>query len=128
MVAFSSQGSGWRAEATRDILVPLCEGMIAYEAGDYDQATELFWPKRHEIVNIGGSHAQRDLFAQIMCDAAIRSSNLSVARSLLSERVMSRGTRKKNWEDYAGVLDALGEPKAAAEARRNAALAHEAGV
>jgi tetratricopeptide (TPR) repeat protein len=128
MMAFSSQGGGWRAEATRDILVPLCEGMIAYEAGNYDRATELFWPKRHEIVNIGGSHAQRDLFAQIMCDAAMRSSSLPVARSLLSERVMSRGTRRKNWEHYARVLDALGESKGAEEARRNAALAQEAGA
>jgi tetratricopeptide (TPR) repeat protein len=128
MLAFSSQGGGWRAKATRDVLVPLCEGIIAYQAGDYDKATELFWPKRHEIINIGGSHAQRDLFAQIMCDAAIRSSKLPVARSLLSERVMSRRTRKKNWEDYASVLDALGDPKGAEEARRNAMLAHEAGA
>jgi hypothetical protein len=38
------------------------------------------------------------------------------------------GTRKKNWEDYARVLDALGESKGAEEARRNATLAHEAGA
>ena len=53
------------------MLIPLCEGMIAYEAGDYDKATDLFWPMRNEISTIGGSHAQRDLFAQIMCDAAV---------------------------------------------------------
>jgi tetratricopeptide (TPR) repeat protein len=100
MAAFSAQGEGWRAEATRDILIPLCEGMIAYEAGDYDKATELFWPLRHEIAAIGGSHAQRDLFAQIICDAAARGSKLPVARSLLSERVLSRGSRKKNWQAY----------------------------
>src|ERR1043166_714353 len=29
MAAFSAQGEGWRAEATRDVLIPLCEGMIA---------------------------------------------------------------------------------------------------
>lgn len=128
MRSFSAQGQGWRVEATRDVLIPLCEGMIAYQAGDFDKATELFWPLRNEISTIGGSHAQRDLFAQIMCDAATQSSKRSIARSLLSERVMSRPTKRKNWEDYAGVLAALGDTNGADEARRKAAAAQEAGA
>jgi tetratricopeptide (TPR) repeat protein len=128
MAAFSAQGEGWRAEATRDILIPLCEGMIAYEAGDYDKATELLWPMRNEISTIGGSHAQRDLFAQIACDAAVHSSKLAVARSLLSERVLSRGTRKRNWQDYSKVLAALGETQNAEVARKHAELAPESGA
>jgi tetratricopeptide (TPR) repeat protein len=128
MTGFSAQEQGWRAEATRDVLIPLCEGMIAYEAGDYDKATELLWPLRNEISIIGGSHAQRDLFAQIIADAAVHSSKLPVARSIMSERVISRGTRRKNWENYATVLAALGETKGAEEARKRAALAPEAGA
>jgi tetratricopeptide (TPR) repeat protein len=128
MRAFSAQGTEWRVQATRDILIPLCEGMIAYEAGDYDKATDLLWPMRNEISTIGGSHAQRDLFAQITCDAAAQSSMLSVARSLLSERVRSRGSRRKNWEDYSRVLGALGELQNAAAARKQAELAPEAGA
>ena len=128
MAAFSAQGEGWRAEATRDIVIPLCEGMIAYEAGDYDKATDLFWPLRNEISTIGGSHAQRDLFAQIMCDAAVHSSRLPVARSLLSERVLSRGTRKRNWQEYSKVLAALGESERAEAARKQAEIAPEAGA
>jgi hypothetical protein len=128
MAEFSAQGAGWRAEATRDILIPLCEGMLAYEAGDYDKATDLFWPLRHEIVHIGGSHAQRDLFAQIICDAASRSSKLPLARSLLSERVLSRGTHRRNWQAYANVLEASGDAKGAEAARQQAALAHEQGA
>jgi tetratricopeptide (TPR) repeat protein len=128
MKEFSAQAEGWRAESTRDILIPLCEGMIAYEGGDYDKATDLFWPMRHEIVNIGGSHAQRDLFAQIMCDAALHGSKLSVARSLLSERVLSRATRKRNWQAYSDVLAALGETERAEAARQQAARAPEAGA
>jgi tetratricopeptide (TPR) repeat protein len=128
MRAFSAQGKGWRAEATRDILIPLCEGMIAYEAGEYDKATEFLWPLRNEISTIGGSHAQRDLFAQIITDAAARSSLLPVARSLLSERVRSRGTRRKNWEDYSRILSALGESQNAASAKKQAELAPEAGA
>jgi len=128
MVAFAAQSHGWRAEATRDVLIPLCEGMIAYEAGDYDKATDLIWPRRHDIVSIGGSHAQRDLFAQIMCDAAAHSSKRYVARSLLSERVLSRKSRKRNWEVYAELLAELGESERAAAARKQGETAQEAGA
>jgi tetratricopeptide (TPR) repeat protein len=128
MATFSAQGAGWRAEATRDVLIPLCEGMMAYEAGDYDKAIDLIWPLRHDIMTIGGSHAQRDLFAQIMCDAAVRSSRKSVARSLLSERVRSRSTKQRNWQAYADVLAALGETERANMARKQAEASPEAGA
>jgi hypothetical protein len=83
---------------------------------------------RNDISTIGGSHAQRDLFAQITCDAAVHSSKLSVARSLLSERVLSRGTRKRNWQEYAKVLAAMGENKQAEAAKKQAEMAPEAGA
>jgi hypothetical protein len=128
MATFSAKGEGWRAEATRKILIPLCEAIIAYEAGDYDKSIDLLWPVRHEIVSVGGSHAQRDLFAQIMCDAAVNSNKPLVARSLLSERVLSRGSRKRNWQSYADVLAALGETGHASAARKQAENAPEAGA
>lgn len=128
MAAFSARGKGWRAEATKNILIPLCEGIIAYETGDYGKATNLLWPLRHEIASIGGSHAQRDLFPQIMCDAAVRGNMLCVARSLLSERVLSRGTRRGNWQSYSEVLALLGESEHAAAARKHGEMAPEAGA
>jgi tetratricopeptide (TPR) repeat protein len=128
MVDFAGQGQGWRAQATRNILVPLCEGMIAYEEGDYDKACDLLWAVRNEIVSVGGSHAQRDLFAQLICDAAVRAHNLPVARSLLSERVLVRGTRKGNWQTYAEVLTDLGETERAAVAKKYAETAPEFGA
>ena len=128
MVAFSAQGEGWRAEATKNILIPLCEAIIAYESGNYDKVIDLLWPVRHEIVSIGGSNAQRDLFSQIMCDAAVHGSRLSIARSLLSERVLSRGTKKGNWQSYAKVLTALGETEHADQAQKHGEIAHEVGA
>jgi tetratricopeptide (TPR) repeat protein len=128
MAAFAAQGRGWRAEATRDVLIPLCEGIIAYEGGDYDKATDLLWPRRHDIVKIGGSNAQRDLFAQIICDAAVHSSQRHVARSLLSERVCGRRTKKRNWQLYSELLAELGETERAAAARKQGELALEAGA
>jgi tetratricopeptide (TPR) repeat protein len=128
MTEFAARGEGWRAEATKNVLIPLCEGMLAYEQGHYDEACDLLWTVRNEIVAIGGSHAQRDLFAQIICDAAVRARNWPVARSLLSERVRNRGTRKGNWRSYAEVLAALGETERAEAARKQAEAAPEAGT
>ena len=127
MADFAGQSQGWRAQATMIILMPLCEGMIAYEEGRYDRACDLLWAVRNEIVSIGGSNAQRDLFAQIICDAAVRAGRLPVARSLLSERALSHG-RKANWQAYAEVLSLLGETDRAEAARKRAAAASEAGA
>jgi hypothetical protein len=128
MAVSAGQEQGWRAQVTRNVLIPLCQGMIAYEEGNYAHASELLWPVRNDIVAIGGSHAQRDLFAQIVCDAAVRAHHLPVARSLLSERVLSRGTHKGNWLAYADVLTALGDGGLAAAARRQADAVLEAGM
>ena len=124
----AGRDQGWRAQVTRNVLIPLCEGMVAYEKGNYAHASDLLWTVRNEVVAIGGSHAQRDLFAQIVCDAAVRARDLPVARSLLSERVLSRGTHKGNWLGYADVLAELGEGGRAEAARRQAEAALEAGV
>ena len=126
MADFAAQTEGWRAEATRKVLIPLCQGMVAYEEGAYGKACDLLWTVRNEIVSIGGSHAQRDLFAQLICDSAVRAHNLPVARSLLSERVLSRGSRKANWQSYAEVLTALGETERAEAAQKHAETAPEA--
>ena len=128
MAEFAGQGQEWRAAVTRNILLPLCEGIIAYEEGNYGEASDLLWAVRNEIVSIGGSHAQRDLFAQIVCDAALRAHNLPLARSLLSERVRSRGSRKGNWQTYAEVLSDLGETERAESARKQADTASEIGA
>jgi len=128
MAEFAAQNRLWRAEATRNVLIPLCEGMLAYEAGEYQRACDLFWTVRHEIASIGGSHAQRDLFAQIICDAAVRARDLPIARSLLSERVRARPSRKRNWEVYAEVLSALGETGRAGDALTRQKAAAEFGA
>lgn len=127
MRAFSSEATGWTAEVTKSTLIPLCEGIIAYEAGEYGKACDLMWPMRNELALIGGSHAQRDLFTQILSDTALRGSKLSIARSLLAERVALRPSAKGSWLKYAGVLAELGEDRLAEQAEQNSKAASEAG-
>jgi predicted RNA binding protein with dsRBD fold (UPF0201 family) len=39
------------------------------------------------LTEIGGSHAQRDLFSQVHLDALVRSGSLSAARHVLEEQL-----------------------------------------
>ncbi len=127
MRAFAADNRGWTANVTKSTLIPLCEAIIAYESGEYGKACDLLWPMRNELALIGGSHAQRDLFAQILGDTAVRGSKLSIARSLLAERVARRPSSKGTWLKYSSVLDELGESDLAKRAEQNAATAAEAG-
>lgn len=36
----------------------LCEALIAFEDGQFDKAVDIIYPKRYQIVNLGGSNAQ----------------------------------------------------------------------
>lgn len=120
LFVFAREGEGWTAEATKSVLIPLCEAMILYENGDYGQACDILWPLRNELSPIGGSLAQRDLFAQLLIDAAVRAGRLGMARSLLSERVARFPGARRNWAEYARVLCDLGENDQAATARARA--------
>ncbi|MGA2953051.1 MAG: tetratricopeptide repeat protein [Caulobacteraceae bacterium] len=60
-------GEDWRAVAT-----PLCEGLLAHARGDFQTARTALDAGREGWVRIGGSHAQRDLFARVWRDAERR--------------------------------------------------------
>jgi tetratricopeptide (TPR) repeat protein len=120
LFAFARNGDGWTAESTRNVLIPLCEAMIAYEGGEFGKACDILWPIRNELSPIGGSLAQRDLFTQILIDAAARGNRLAMARNLLSERVARFPNARRNWSEYARVLADLGEDHRAETARGHA--------
>jgi len=75
------------AAVSRDIGAPLAHGLIAYRQGDFERATALIAPVRYDLPAMGGSHAQRDLFAMMLLDAAIRAGRSNLAKSLAAERL-----------------------------------------
>jgi hypothetical protein len=75
-------------------------------------------PIRYDYACVGGSHAQRDIFAQYLIEAATRDKQLPLARALLAERVALYPSNRDAWRRYADTLDALGDPSAAEAARR----------
>lgn len=51
---------------------PVAEALIAHRAEDYARAARLLQGVRKDIINLGGSHAQRDLFELVLRDAEAR--------------------------------------------------------
>jgi tetratricopeptide (TPR) repeat protein len=74
----------------REVGLALGDAALAHRRGDYARATELLLPLREGFHRIGGSHAQRDLFAQLLIDSAVRAGRADVARELLRERLTAR--------------------------------------
>lgn len=54
-------------------VVPLLKAILAFGREDYKSAVDYLLPIRYQIRKIGGSDAQRDLFAQLLIVSALRS-------------------------------------------------------
>ena len=85
-----------RARKTRnrtlpDVVVPLLEGLHAFAAGDYALAAERMEPIQERIVEVGGSHAQREVFHDTLFVSALRA-DLGERASPLLQRKLSRRT------------------------------------
>lgn len=121
---FATTDGGTEAAVMTDVGLPLARAVQAHRAGNYDEVVRLLMPVRHRFRQIGGSHAQRDLFDQLLIDAARRANRYEVAAELLAERT---GRRERNiwaWKEYAGVLGAMGAPGALAAGTRLDQLRH----
>jgi hypothetical protein len=66
----------------RDVALPGCEGLNAHARGDYAKAWRRLAPIVPRMVEVGGSHAQRDLFDQILRDSAIKSGHATVSPTI----------------------------------------------
>lgn len=110
----------WRAVA-----LPAAEGLTAYARGDFATAVKRLGHALPRLIEVGGSHAQRDLFDQIWLDALIRSRRLVAAQQLLEMRRAHDPKGVPLNRRLAEVYRALKLPKqaAVAEARVAARLA-----
>ncbi len=98
----------------------LARAIAAWYRGDYQGVVEHLLPIRYSVPEIGGSHAQRDLFHQILIAAALRAPRPTLARALLAERTRLKPNNAWTWQRYAEALEAAGDEKAAGEAAAQA--------
>ena len=73
-------------EVWREVALPACEGIYAYAHGEYDSAWRHLSRAMPRLTEIGGSHAQRDLFDQILLDTAIKARRTVAAQQMLELR------------------------------------------
>ena len=69
------------------VALPASRGLVAHARGDYTRAVDELGAALPRLLEIGGSHAQRDLFEQIHLDALMRSGRWSAAQQVLQQRL-----------------------------------------
>lgn len=55
---FCRNGTGDNHDIMKSVGADLCEALVAYEDGDFSKVVDLIYPKRYDIIRIGGSNAQ----------------------------------------------------------------------
>lgn len=84
-----THGSVERRTAARSGGITAC-ALLAFHDADYARAAQLLSVARDDLLQIGGSHAQRDVFEQVYIESLIRSGNLERATAVLEERLLQR--------------------------------------
>ncbi|HKU45647.1 MAG TPA: tetratricopeptide repeat protein, partial [Burkholderiales bacterium] len=56
----------------REVARPVCEGLLAHRRGEHGRAVKLMSPVMGRLQELGGSHAQRDVLAQVFADSSRR--------------------------------------------------------
>ncbi|HSW18225.1 MAG TPA: tetratricopeptide repeat protein [Ramlibacter sp.] len=99
--------------AWQRVALPASRGLLAHARGDWPRAAEQLGHALPGMTQIGGSHAQRDLFDQIHLDALIRSDHLAGAQHLLAQRCRSQPESARLRRQAGALYAALGLGKVA---------------
>ena len=108
------------AELWSEVALPLCGAVLAYGRGAFDACIDSLLSIRYEIVRVGGSHAQRDVFAEMLIEAALRAGRPTLARALLAERTALKPQAPRSWRRTAQACEALGDADGARAANDRA--------
>ena len=72
------------------VAADVAEGMAAFTRGEWERTIELMAPVLEELVRVGGSRAQRDVFEQTLLGAYLRAGRDDEAFRLLRRRLDGR--------------------------------------
>lgn len=70
MRAFAAADSGTLGPRYAAAALPAAEATVAHRKGDHQRVVDTLMPVRHQLRQMGGSHAQRDLFFLMLADSA----------------------------------------------------------
>jgi tetratricopeptide (TPR) repeat protein len=95
--------ASWTAPAVRDVYLPVCEAVLAHRRGDHARVVELLAPRREQIRRLGGSNAQRDLFMQMLVDAAMREARRDIVGEIVAHEAETRAVPPSDRAGYAAA-------------------------
>ena len=75
---------------TKEMVVPLVQGISDFAQGAYAKSAQWLEPVCPQLVRIGGSHAQREVFEDTLLEAYLRAEQFDKAEAMLAERLARR--------------------------------------
>ena len=94
----------------QQVCVPAAHGLLAHAQGDWATAVEKLGVALPRLVEIGGSHAQRDLFHQIWLDALQRNGQWAAVQNVLQPMVNGQPESVRLARQVGVVNEVLGLP------------------
>ncbi len=119
---YAEQAPPFTRTVWREVALPGCEGLYCYAHREFERAWHHLSVAVPRMAEAGGSHAQRDLFEQILLDAALQSGKLTVAQHILELRRSADPQGVPVNTALAAVYGRLGLLSLADQARSRAAL------
>lgn len=119
--ATASAGITTQSIVDREITIPISRATLALSQGKPKAALDILLPLRDSIRLIGGSHAQRDVWHQMLIRSALASEEWSIAKNLLAQRTSMRPKNAWGWEMFATALKGAGDDEGANDATLKAA-------
>ena len=100
--------SGWLNDAHAGMAqaqtgAAVSAAVALYVQGNYAEFLPLMRQLRFEAPSLGASHAQNDIYSQLMVDAALKLDDIPLAKSLLQERLVNRFMDADAWQRYQAV-------------------------
>jgi len=96
------RGQKGRNRTLPEVAVPLLEGVHAFARGEHAEAAGRIAPIADRVADIGGSHAQREVFHDTLLAATLRAGMTEQAQPLLARRLAKRPNPGHYWTSVAG--------------------------
>ena len=87
--------------------VPVGKAVIAHSKGEHERVVKELEPYRRNFWMMGGSHAQRDLFVQILIDSARKTGRTDLIKAVLNEQRASGFNHLEERSSYAETIASL---------------------
>ena len=78
------------------VTLPLVHALVAFRRGEYDEAVRWFEPIKDQLVRLGGSHAQNEVFEDTLIETYLRAGRYDDAEVWLRRRL----DRRPSARDY----------------------------